>query len=138
MSDKAKGFVGRSIADVQRTVFLGDLPAKGGRYRYQRTGLNARAGTVVLFQFQARIIASAVFVRGEKFERPIGGFGGILHFEPASFRTFEPVGAETMRKAWPAFRAFGHVKQFLNPMRYPAFKRRLKRVQCPGPGRGRP
>jgi len=33
-----------------------------------------------------------------------------------------------MRKAWPGFRGFGHVKQFLNPAGYPAFRRRLKGV----------
>jgi len=36
-----------------------------------------------------------------------------------------------MRKAWPSFRAFGHVKQYLNPARYSMFKRRLKHVTSP-------
>jgi hypothetical protein len=123
MSDKIRGFVGRSIEDVQRGLFMRDLPANGGRFRYPRVGLKARAGTVVLFQYRARIIASAVFVRDEKFERRVGG---TLHFEPASFRIFEPVDVEAMRKVWPAFRAFGHVRQFLNPTLYGKFKRRLK------------
>jgi hypothetical protein len=131
MSDKAKGFVGRSIDDVQRKLFLRDLPARAGRFRYRSTGLNARPGTIVLFQYRAHVIASAVFIRDEKFRRPIGGHGGALHVEPASIRTFEPVDAATMRKVWPAFRTFGHVKQFLNPARYPMFKRRLKRVEAP-------
>jgi hypothetical protein len=52
-------------------------------------------------------------------------------FEVSTIMTFDPVDAEAMRAAWPAFRAFGHVKQFLNPARYPMFKRRLKRVQAP-------
>ena len=30
-----------------------------------------------------------------------------------------------------SFRAFGHVKQFLNPTLYPKFKRRLKNVASP-------
>src|SRR5688572_1835184 len=128
MSDQADGFRGRSIADVQAGCFLRDLPACGGRYRYPSSGLNAAPGTIVLFQYRARIIASGVFLRDEKFERPIGGYGGALYFDVGSLRTFVPLDVEAMRKVWPSFRAFGHVKQYLNPARYSMFKRRLKRV----------
>jgi hypothetical protein len=131
MSDKMRGFRGRSIQDVQKRCFLRDVPRNGGRFQYCSSGLNAGAGTIVLFQFQARIIASAVFVRDERFDRPVRGIAGVLHFEPASFRTFDPVDAETMRTVWPQFRNFGHVKQFLNPGRYPMFKRRLKNIATP-------
>jgi len=128
MSDKLKGFRGRDIEDVQRGLFLRDLPKRGGRYRYPSSGLNAEPGTVVLFQYRARIIASGVFLRDEKFERPVGGYAGALYFDVASLRTFDPLDVEAMRKVWPSFRAFGHVKQYLNPARYPVFKWRLKNV----------
>ena len=131
MSDKLDGFRGRSIQDVQRRLFLRDLPKCGGRFRYPRTGLKAPAGTVVLFQFRARVIASAVFLRDEKFSRPLGGCAGAMHLDPASIRTFDPVDVEAMRKTWPSFRGFGHVKQYLNPARYPMFKRRLRKVASP-------
>jgi len=132
MSDRIPGFRGRSIADVQTRVFLGRLPAGGGKYRYRSSGLSAAPGTVVLFQFRARIVATAVFIRDERFDRPVKDSAGILYFEPASFRVFDPVDAVAMRTVWPGFRNFGHVKQRLNPGRYPAFKRRLKRVRSPG------
>jgi hypothetical protein len=128
MSDKIPGFVGRSIESVQRQVFLRNLVANGGRYRYGKSGLSADPGTVVLFQFKARIIASGVFLRDEKFERPRRGSSGEMYFDPASFRTFDPLDVEAMRTIWPAFRSFGHVKQYLNPTLYPTFKRRLKHV----------
>ena len=131
MSDKQKGFVGRSIEDVQANVFLRDLPACNGRWRYVSGGLNAEPGTIVLFQFRARIIASAIFLRDEKFDHPIRGHVGAMYFNPQSFRTFDPLDAEAMRKVWPSFRAFGHVKQFLNPTRFPLFKRHLKHVASP-------
>jgi hypothetical protein len=131
MSDKISGFRGRSIEDVQAHVFLRDLPAMKGRWRYPRVGLSAEPGTVVLFQYRARIIASAVFLRDEKFERPRAGYGGALHFDPASLRTFDPLDADAMRKSWPAFRGFGHVRQFLNPTRYSLLKRRMKNVKAP-------
>lgn len=131
MSDKADGFRGRSIGDVQASLFLRELPKCAGRYRYPSAGLNAEPGTVVLFQFKARIIASAIFLRDEKFERPIHGYAGALCFDVASIRTFDPLDLDAMRALWPGLRAFGHVKQFLNPTLYPQFKRRLKNIMSP-------
>ena len=131
MSVKRRGFEGRSIEDVQKRLFLRDLPKCGGRWTYGRVGLSADPGTIVLFQYRARVIATAVFLRDEKFERPRNGSSGALYFDPASIRTFEPLGAEALRKAWPSFRAFGRVRRTLNPMRYPMFKRRLKNVASP-------
>jgi hypothetical protein len=132
MSDRIPGFRGRSIEDVQERLFLRDLPACGGRFRYRSSGLSAPAGTVVLFQFRARIVAMAEFVRDERFERAVKDVRGALHFEPASIRVFDPVDAEGVRAVWPGFRNFGHVKQRLNPGRFAAFRRRLKGVRSPG------
>ena len=131
MSDQIEGFRGRSIEDVQRDCFLRALPVMKGRYPYRSSGLNAEPGTIVLFQFKARIIASGVFMRDERFEQKKRGHAGQLHFDSASFRTFDPLDVDAMRKVWPRFRAFGHVKQHLNPTLYPLFKRRLKHVASP-------
>ena len=129
MSDRIKGFRGRSIEEVQQEVFLHWLPENNGRFRYQASGLNADPGTIVLFQFSARIIASAVFLRDEKFARPRRGYGGEMYFDVRSFRTFDPLDVAAMRKVWPSFHAFGHVKQCLNPTRYSLLNRRLKNVR---------
>ena len=75
-----------------------------------------------------------MFLRDEKFVRPRGDSAGALHFDPASIRTFDPLDVEAMRKIWPGFRAFGHVKQFLNPTLYGKFKRQLKNLASPGAG----
>lgn len=132
MSDKIQGFRALSIPAVQSIYFLEKLPNRKGRFPYRSSGLTSPPGTIVLFQFQARIIATAVFVRDERFAKPRNGHSGVLHFEPESFQVFEPVDVEQMRKAWPRFRGFGHVKQSLNAASYPAFKRRLKKVRTPG------
>jgi len=140
MSDRAPGFVGKGIERVQRETFLEGMAAHDGRFRYRSSGLDARAGTVVLFQYKARVIASAVFLRDEKLARRGAGakaktgFAGVLYFDVASIRTFEPVDVAGMRKAWPGFRAFGHVKQFLNAAGYAGFRRRLRGVRGVGDG----
>ena len=131
MSDKIPGFRGRSIEEVQEKCFRTGLPAHNGRYRYQTTGLNAEPGTVVLFQFRARIIASGIFLRDEKFDSPKRGYGGAMYFDPKSLRTFDPLDVEAMRKVWPSFRAFGHVKQFLNPTLYSVFRKGLRNLKSP-------
>ena len=128
MSDKQPGFVGLSHEQVQKKLLRG-LPAMNGRYRYPCSGLNADPGTVVLFQYRARIIASAVFLRDEKFEKPKGGCAGAMYFDPKSIRRFHPLDVQAMRKVWPSFRGFGHVKQHLNPTLYSKFKRQLKHVE---------
>jgi len=131
MSSQIPGFRGREIADVQQNCFLRDLPRQGGRFRYRSAGLNAPSGTLVLFQFQAHIIASALFIRDEKFTQPRSGYAGELHFETSSIRTFKPLDLDAMRAVWPRFRAFGHVKQYLNPEGYPALLEHLKSVKRP-------
>ena len=132
MSDRIPGFVGLSIADVQNKLFLRELPRRKGRFSYPSSGLAAEPGTVVLFQYQARIIASGVFLRDERFEKKRDGASGVIHLDVKSIRVFEPIDVDGMRKVWPGFRGFGHVKQFLNPVNYPLFRRKLKRVRSPG------
>jgi len=107
------------------------FPPKNGRYRYPTAGLNAEPGTVVLFQYDGRIIASAVFNRNERFEQPEDGYNGALWFDAKSIRVFKPVGPDEVRDIWPEFKSFGHVKQFLDPAGYPAFEKRLETLVAP-------
>jgi hypothetical protein len=129
-------FDGRTAEEVQSQFFLTELPsaARGGQYNHRKSGLDAEAGTVVLFQYDNRVIASAVFERREWFDPPQGDYYGALYFDPASIRVFEPVGAEVLRDVWPGeFTGFGNVKQSLSPAAYPAFARRLVGVESPRP-----
>jgi hypothetical protein len=130
MSDRQRGFVGRSIEAVQRDFFLGRLVKGGGRWRYASSGLVAEPGTAVLFQFKARVIASAVLLRNEKYDKPRSGDAGELRLDPASVRVFTPWDAEMLRSVWPGFRAFGHVKQRLSPGNYGAFVARQTGVRA--------
>jgi hypothetical protein len=133
MSPREKSFRGRTVEDVQTGFFLAELPfpPRNGRYRYPTAGLNAEPGTVVLFQYENRIVARAILDRNERFERPEDGYNGALWFDVRSIRIFEPVGPDKLRAIWPEFRHFGHVKQFLNPAKYPAFEKQLVDVAAP-------
>jgi hypothetical protein len=129
MSDRIEGFAGRSIEQVQAEFFLNRFVRSNGQFHYCTSGLNALPGTPVLFQFKGRAVATAIFLRDDRFNEPSEEFAGVLQFDPKSIRTFEPLNAEDMRKAWPGFRAFGHVKQKLNPGGWRALERILKNVR---------
>lgn len=133
MSPHQKSFRDRSVEDVQQGFFLNELPSplKNGRFRYPTSGLSAEPGTVVLFQYEGRIIASAIFERHERFEQPQDGYKGALWFDPKSIRIFQPVGPDEVRAIWPEFRSFGHVKQYLDPTNYSAFEKQLIGVVAP-------
>jgi hypothetical protein len=129
--DKLEMFRKWDIKDVQKIFFLKHLPKCGGRFRYPSTGLSSPTGTLVLFQYKARIVASARLLRDERFKKPIGGSSGAFWFDVASIRTFDPLDIDAMRKVWPGMRRFGHIKQVLNPTKYAMFRRKLKNVTAP-------
>ena len=132
MSTDEPSFRGRSIDDVQTWFFLAELPfTRRGAYHYINQGLVAEPGTVVLFQYDKRIVATATLRATERFEGPQHGFTGVLRFDPASIRVFDPVGPDEVRAAWPAFKGFNRVKQSLGPAGWPAFERRLTNVTAP-------
>jgi hypothetical protein len=130
-------FAGPSAEDVQRNFFLRLLPGepRRGRYLFRTTGLIAARGTVVLFQYESQVIASATLDRVERFKQPEHGtYWGALYFEIDSIRVFDPVGEERLRAIWPKFRRFSQAKLSLDPMGYPEFERSLTGVEAPSVG----
>jgi hypothetical protein len=133
--DSQLEFDGRSIDDVQRSFFLKELQGVGrppGKYWYREAGLDAESGTVVLFQYEGKIIASATLVEVEKFKAAEGAtYKGALYFDPKSVRIFDPVGSNLVSAIWPEFKGFSRVKWSLEPKGYPAFEERLTGVESP-------
>lgn len=132
--DSEEEFHGQSREDVQRQFFLKRLLTPGrppGKYHYHTLGLNSPPGSIVLFQYEGAIIASAVFDRAERFEEPIGSYAGALYFGPTSIRTFKPVGSELIAEIWPEFKGFSRVKWKLDPDKYPEFARTLTEIETP-------
>ena len=133
MSANEPTFRGLSIEDVQVRFILEELasPRRNGSYLYPYSGLSAPLGTVVLFQYIGRVVASARFVRNEKFAEPRDGYRGALWFEVDSIRVFDPVDADELRRAWPGFVGYGQAKHSLDPAGYAAFERRRTGVAAP-------
>jgi hypothetical protein len=126
-------FEGRSIEEVQQTFFLKELLGAGrppGKYWYREAGLVAEPGTVVLFQYEGKLIASATLIGVERFKTPEGGtYKGALYFDVNSIQVFDPVSADVVSAIWPEFKGFSHVKWSLNPKGYAAFEQKLKGVE---------
>jgi hypothetical protein len=74
--DSQLEFDGRSIEDVQQTFFLKELlgPERpAGKNWYREAGLKAESGTIVLFQCEGKLIASATLTEVERFKTPENG-----------------------------------------------------------------
>lgn len=136
MDSKAEpGFVGCTAEQIQQQFFLRELPRPdrpAGRYSYHKLGLRAEPGTIVLFQFAGKIVASAVFMRRERFDvRQRGSYEGALYFDVNSIKIFDPVGLEAIVKIWPHVKRLGRAKWSLDPKRYPAFEQKLTGAESP-------
>jgi hypothetical protein len=133
--DSQLEFDGRSIEEVQRTFFLKELlgPERPpGKYWYREAGLNAESGTIVLFQYEGKLIASATLTEVERFETPEKGtYRGALFFDVNSIRVFDPIGSEVVAGIWPEFKGFSHVKWALDPTGFAEFDRKLTGVKSP-------
>ena len=137
MSKEEQEFKGKTLQEVQSQFFLKDLPIpprdgrKAGEYRYLERSLIADRGTVVLFQYENSIVASATLEKVERFKAPKGPYTGALYFDPKSIRVFDPVGPEVLREVWPKFSGFNQSKQFLDGSHLPLFEGRLTNIRTP-------
>lgn len=128
--DSREEFPDWSIERLQLDFFLKDLPFRSGGYLYREAGLQAKPGTIVLFQFSGKVIASAVLLKVERFETPREGtYKGALHFDPSSIRVFGPVGKDVITRVWPRVKSLNRVKWSLEPNAYPEFELELTHVE---------
>ena len=97
MDSEEPEFRGKSRDAVQQDFFLNKMPSvpHPGRFQYREKGLIAEPGTVVLFQFDKHIIASAVLVRRERYPEPAGPYNGALWFDPGSIRDRNSISRAT-------------------------------------------
>ena len=101
--DKGNEFKDMKTSEVQE-FFINDLSnrkdANGeGRYLYKKQGIKADEGsTLILFQFDNQIIASANLTKVTKLKEVEGDYSGALYFEPNSIKIFDPIDNKTITK----------------------------------------
>ena len=124
-------FQGKSIEDMQRDYFLGDLIyERKGIYCYRGKGLNAPAGSLVLFQCDNMLIASAKFLGSTKCNsaRP-EDYQGAFKFDVKSIAVFQPITVEEINRIDKKITHFSQVKYEIDPVFRPQIDEIIKRKQ---------
>lgn len=76
--------------------------------------MNAGKGTLVLFQFNGQIIASAKLMEVKKRDKPLyGRYSGSYVFDTKSIKTFEPITADELREIDILLRIFHNPNSIL-------------------------
>lgn len=126
MSKNDLAFAGKSIEEAQ-DWFKFYLP--GNIYQYKRK-MTAPKGTLVLFQFQGRLIASALLKKTVSYEEVDEfGYAGYYKFSKSSIFTFDPLDVKDVQQIWPGVKRFNQSHQALDAAYYPALKQLLAKQQ---------
>ncbi len=114
---QARFFLGATDDDARNLLAL----AHPGRYLFRKHALDedkAPPGTLVLFQYKAHIIASAVLARIERYANASESDEnrGAFWFIPESVRVFKPLAVDVIQRVWPGeIEGFSNVRYYLNP-----------------------
>ncbi|HSP22771.1 MAG TPA: HNH endonuclease [Planococcus sp. (in: firmicutes)] len=126
MSKNDLAFIGKSIEEVQ-DWFRFYLP--GNTYQFKRK-MTAPKGTLVLFQFQGRLIASALLKKTVSYDEVNEfGYSGYYKFSKRSIFTFDPLDIKDVQKIWSGMKGFHQSHQKLDAAQYPALKQLLAKRQ---------
>ncbi|MEK5174571.1 hypothetical protein NST63_15370 [Heyndrickxia sp. FSL W8-0496] len=115
MSETDPEFTGKSIEFLQEW-FVNVLPNR--KYNFKK-GMNTDSGTLVLFQYQAHVIASAILEKKIRYdEEKKGGYKGAYSFIPESIAVFTPITSEEIKVIWGQFKGFNQSLQELDVNMY--------------------
>ena len=109
-------FPDMSYEEIQKSYFLNHLiKEQQGYYYFRNTGITCPEGSLILFQIDGEVIASARLLRTEKFKVPKEGlYKGAIVFDTNSISVFNPITAEEIASIDSTFRGFSQVKQKLD------------------------
>ncbi|WP_404318039.1 hypothetical protein [Malaciobacter canalis] len=133
--DKDNEFEEMKIPEVQSSFFLKELPKRedengSGKYHYINQGLITEDNqTLVLFQYDNRIIACAKLVNIIKFLKPKNGYNGALYFEPSSIKTFDPIDNQQINNMFHNSIKFGQTKHRLDTKYVKDFFAKIKNIK---------
>lgn len=113
-------FLNMDYKEVQKQFFMDKLiNEKKGEYLFRSSGMSAAEGTLVLFQFDNKIIASGVLLSVGKFDDIKDKFyKGAYYFDVESIKVFEPISVDELSKIDKTFKKFSHVKSKLDNSKY--------------------
>jgi len=118
----SKEFPNMTYEELQSQFFNYELiNDRQGYYHFPEKGMNTGKGTLVLFQFEGQIIASAKLLDVKKHDEPLNGrYKGSYVFDTNSIKTFEPITADELRVIDDTFKNFSQSKQHIDSSCYEA------------------
>jgi hypothetical protein len=103
----------------QTEYFLNRLVnANRGHYLFISTGIDAPQGSLLLFQFDSQIIASAILKDIERNKNSADDYKGAYVVDTASIKIFEPIGFEELYAIDSTLKRFNQVKQTLDSRKF--------------------
>lgn len=122
MSADDPEFGEKTIEDVQEW-FTNELPYRV--YNFKR-GMGTPPGTLVLFQYKGRVIASAILEEKILYkERTERGYSGAYNFVPSSIAIFTPIKPNELKSVWDKFKGFNQSSQNLDINQFNSFSNLL-------------
>jgi hypothetical protein len=120
-----------------RHYFLEDLPCREEEdvsdrecaYWYQFYGLQTYPGSIVLFQFDNHLVASAEYIRLDEFrddpwhddEHGFTYYGRLI-LAKSSIMVFDPISQATVQAYWPKVKKFSQARHDLDTGAYSQFQ----------------
>lgn len=107
-----KEFANQSGEQVQEDFFRETLVQRNGYYYFRTSGMDAPKSSLVLFQYNNLIIASAQLLDIEKFETPIlEDYSGAYCFDLSTIEIFQPINLDEIQAIVPSIKRFSQAKQ---------------------------
>jgi len=113
---KSLEFNNQSVEIVQQEFFMKDLKNRYDCLFYLRTGrIYCAKNTLLLFQYDNRVIACAKLIEVIKYKQPYDGiYNAALSLDRSSIRIFDPITSTELKALDPELKRFSQAKQKLN------------------------
>ena len=113
--NKSEEFDNESIDRVQQEFFEDELSSRhDGKYHYRNSGLRSPKNSLILFQYDNRIVASAQLKDIEKFNVSVQGkYKGAYYFYKDTIEVFDPITFEGLQSVCPNVKEFKRTKQII-------------------------
>lgn len=92
-----------------------EMVRRGGIYKYRTINLKCKEGSLILFQYDGELIASASFLENVKYNEPNDVNKGYFLFDVDSIRIFkEPITSEEFFYIDSSYKIFNNQRHYVN------------------------